>query len=77
MTVVKVDFSDELLDHMNIGTAMESEVLKSIVNTFGKFYDAEKVYISVNGRPYESGHFALRNEDGFLVDTEEIEKFNN
>ncbi len=74
---VKVDFSDELLNHMNVGTAIESEVLKSIVNTLGKFYDAERVYISVNGRPYESGHFALRNEDGFLVETEGIEKFNN
>lgn len=74
---VKVDFSDEFISGMSSGTALEYEILKSIVNTFGKFYDTERVYISVNGRPYESGHFALKNEEVFLVDTEGIEKFKN
>ncbi|MBC8589218.1 GerMN domain-containing protein [Paratissierella segnis] len=72
---VKVDFSKELLMNTKEGTALESEVLKSIVNTFGKFYDSERVYISVNGVPYESGHFAMESEEGFLVDTEGIEEF--
>lgn len=74
---VKVDFSDEFLNDMKVGTALESEILKSIINTLGKFYDTERVYISVNGRPYESGHFAMKNEEGFLVNTDEIEEFNN
>lgn len=72
---VKVDFSEELLRNTKEGTALESEILKCIVNTFGKFYDSERVYISVNGIPYESGHFAMESEEGFLVDTEGIEKF--
>lgn len=73
--MVKVDFSDEFLKGMNSGTALEYEILKCIVNTFGKFYDTDKVYISINGRPYESGHFALHDDEGFLVDTEGIEIF--
>lgn len=74
---VKVDFSEEFLVGMNSGTALEHEILKSIVNTFGKFYDTERVYISINGRPYESGHIGLKNEEAFLVDTDEIEKYIN
>lgn len=73
---VKVDFSEELLMNNKAGTALESEILQSIVNTFGKFYDTEKVYITVNGRPYESGHFAMAGEEGFMVDTDGIEEFN-
>lgn len=74
--VVKVDFSKELIEDFNGGSSLEGEVLKSIVNTLGKFYDTESVYITVEGRPYKSGHYELREEEGFKVDTEGLEKFN-
>ena len=35
------------------------EILKSVVNTLEKFYDVEKVYITVEDKPYESGHFRV------------------
>lgn len=71
---LEVDFSEELLSDMNAGASYESEILKAIVNTLGKFYDVEKVYITVEGAPYESGHIALSEGEYFEVDTENVEK---
>lgn len=73
--IVNVDFSKELLTELNAGSSYENEILISIVSTLGKFYDTDKVYISVEGRPYESGHFAIREGEVFKVNTSEIEEF--
>ncbi|NLY45496.1 MAG: GerMN domain-containing protein [Tissierella sp.] len=72
---LRVDFSQELLTDLNIGSSMETEILKSIVNTLGRLYDVENVYISIEGRPYESGHYAIRDDEFFNVDIEEIQKY--
>lgn len=72
---LKVDFSKELLTDMNAGSSMENEMLKSIINTLGKFYDTDMVYITVEGRPYESGHIELREGENFQVDVEGIQEF--
>ena len=70
--VLEVDFSKEFADNLNTGSAFEVEMLKSIVNTLGKFYDVDKVYITVEGVPYESGHFSIREGEYFIVDTTEL-----
>lgn len=70
-----VDFSKELLRNMNVGSSMETVILESIVNTLGRFYDVEKVYISLEERPYESGHYALNEDEFFTVDIDEIQEF--
>ncbi|MCK9443242.1 MAG: GerMN domain-containing protein [Tissierellaceae bacterium] len=72
--VLELDFSDEFQEGMNVGSAMEFEVLRSIVNTLGKFYDVEKVYLTIEGVPYESGHFAIREGEYFVVDVSDIEE---
>lgn len=72
---LRVDFSKELLTDLNIGSSMEAEILKSIVNTLGRLYDVEKVYISIEGQSYESGHYAIRDYEYFTVDTEGIEEY--
>ena len=72
--VVKVDFTDELLTDLNAGSSYEYQIIKSIVNTLGKYYDTEKVYISIEGRPYESGHFVIREGEAFNVDMEGVEE---
>ncbi len=74
--VLNVDFNESLLKDLNVGSSYENEVLRSIVNTLGKFYDTESVYISVEKRPYESGHFAIGEGESFKVYTEGIEEFN-
>lgn len=71
---LKVDFSSELLEDMNAGSSFEIEILKSIVNTLGRFYDVDKVYITVKGEPYESGHFSIKEGEYFEVNTKDIEE---
>ncbi len=73
---LEVDFSKELLTEMNAGSSLELEILKSIVNTLGKFYDVEKVYITVEGAPYESGHFGIKPGESFNVDDLDVKEFN-
>ena len=71
---LRVDFSEELISKSNFGSALETEVLKSIVNTLGKFYDVENVFITVEDKPYESGHYLLREGESFKVNMENIEE---
>ncbi|MBU5437786.1 GerMN domain-containing protein [Tissierella sp. MSJ-40] len=73
--ILKVDFSKELLSEMNAGSSMEAEILKSIVNTLGKLYDTDKVYISVDDVPYSSGHYSIREGEYFTVDESNVEEF--
>lgn len=72
---LSVDFSKELLTEMRVGSSMETVILHSIVNTLGRFYDVENVYISVEGMPYETGHFALNEDEFFSVDIDEIQEY--
>lgn len=73
---LEADFSKELLLDMNAGSSSEAEILKSIVNTLGKFYDVEKVYITIEGNPYESGHFGIKPGEHFQVDDSDVKEFN-
>ena len=74
--IVRIDFSKELTIEMNAGSGLEYEILKSITNTLGDFYGVDKVYISIDGVPYASGHFEMREDEFFEVDKEDIEEFN-
>lgn len=71
--LLKIDFSKELILEMNLGTALETEIIKSIVNTLGDFYNVQYIYISVDGKAYESGHY-ITPEEGFKVELECIEE---
>ncbi len=71
--IVKVDLSDNFLEELNAGSTYEYNVIKSIVNTLGRFYDTEKVSISIDGRPYESGHIQLTEGETFKVTEDTVE----
>jgi hypothetical protein len=73
--IVKVDLSDNFLTELNAGSTYEYQVIESIVNTLAKFYDTDKVYISINGRPYESGHIQLIEGDFFKINIEDVFEF--
>lgn len=73
---LEIDFSEELLTEMNAGSSLEMEILKSIVNTLGEFYDVDKAYITIEGEPYESGHFGINSEEFFKVDKDGVKEFN-
>lgn len=71
---LEVDLSEAFIEEMNAGSSYEIEVINSIVNTLGSFYDVERVYLTVGGKAYESGHLQLLEDEYFEVDTKDIEE---
>lgn len=69
--IAYVDFSKEFIDEMNAGAGYETQILQCITNTVGNYYGVEDVYITVDGKPYESGHIALNKGETFKVDYQE------
>lgn len=67
---VYVDFSEELISEMNAGSAYETLILQSIVNTIGGYYYMNEVYLTVDGQPYSTGHIQKEKGESFTVDTE-------
>ncbi len=56
-TQLNIDLNDTFLDHLyTMGTAGERILVGSVVNTFLSAYDAETVFLTVNGEIIESGH---------------------
>lgn len=68
--MVYIDFSKELVSEMNAGSGYESMILQSITNTIGTYYGVAKVYITVEGQPYVSGHIMLEKGKAFEVKLE-------
>jgi hypothetical protein len=58
--IVYIDLSSSFLKEMNAGTGYEGMILQSIANTFGKYYNAPKVILTIDNKLYESGHFAFK-----------------
>ena len=54
---LNLDFNSAFLDQLRTyGTAGERMMIGSVVNTFLSVYEAETVYITVDGQIMESGH---------------------
>lgn len=54
---LNLDFNQAFLDQLrSYGTAGERMMMGCVVNTFLSVYDADTVYITVNGQIFESGH---------------------
>lgn len=68
--MVYVDFSKEFVSEMNAGSGFEAMVLQSITNTLGNYYGVDKVYITLDGKPYESGHILMKEKEPFTVNLE-------
>jgi hypothetical protein len=65
--IVHADFSKELIRDMNAGAGFEQLTLQSIANTLGDYYSAKEVYITVDQKPYESGHILLKGGETLKV----------
>ena len=66
--MVYVDFSKEFTQEMNAGSGYEGQILQCITNTLGDYYMVKKVYITVEGNPYSSGHILMKKGEAFVVD---------
>lgn len=58
--ILVIDFNKELITEMNAGSSYEEMILHSIANTFGQYYEADKIAITIEEKPYESGHILLQ-----------------
>ena len=65
--MVYLDFSKEFTKEMNAGSGYESQILQCITNTLGDYYMVKKVYITVEGKPYSSGHILMKKGEAFIV----------
>ncbi|WP_034549505.1 GerMN domain-containing protein [Carnobacterium funditum] len=66
---VYVDVSKELTSEMNAGSAFETLIIQSLVNTIGGYYYTNEVYLTVEGKPYSTGHIQMKKGEPFIVDT--------
>ncbi len=69
---VAVDLSSDFIKEMNAGTSFEGMLLNSITSTFGDYYLKSKVIITIEGKPYESGHILMKQGEAFNVRTQGI-----
>jgi len=65
--MVYVDFTKEFVSEMNAGSGYEGMILQSITNTLGTYYGVNKVYITIEGNPYSSGHIIMKKGEFFTV----------
>ena len=53
---VHIDLSEDFIKEMNAGAGFEALILQGLTNTLGNYYGVSKVYLTIDGGPYESGH---------------------
>lgn len=69
---VHVDFSKEFVSEMNAGAGYELLILQSVTNTLGNYYGTTKVRITLEGKPYESGHILMKEDETLEVDMKNV-----
>lgn len=66
---VYIDLSEDFIGEMNAGAYYETMLLNSLALTFGDYYNqAERIYLTIDGEDYESGHILLRKGEYMEVD---------
>jgi len=70
--ILHVDFSRAFVDEMNAGAGYELRILQSVANTLGNYFGISKVRITLDGKPYESGHILMNEGEVFEVSMEDV-----
>lgn len=65
--MVYLDLNKKFVEEMNAGSGFESTILQSVANTIGRYYGVNKVYITIDNNPYESGHILKEKGEPFIV----------
>ena len=61
--VVTVDLPKAFITGMNAGTQLEGQLLESLGDTLGYYFQTNKVAVTIDGGTYESGHFVFKKGD--------------
>lgn len=65
--LITVNFGDTFVNTLGYGAGIEASILQSVVNSLGYNFGVSNVYITVNGKPYSSGHIAQKENESFAV----------
>lgn len=68
--LLTVNFGENFVNNMNLGAGTEASVLQAVVNSLGYNYGVNNVCITVNGKPYSSGHIVKDSNEAFKVNYE-------
>lgn len=68
--IAYIDLSKEFITDMNVGSGYESAILQAIANTVGRYYGVQEVSLTVEQKPYESGHLLF--EKGQTLEVKKI-----
>lgn len=66
-STITLDFSSNFVSAQNLGAGAESSTLTAICNTFGSYFNVENVEITLDGKPYSSGHILMNEGETFKV----------
>jgi spore germination protein GerM len=69
---VHADFSSEFVTEMNAGAGYETLILQGVTNTLGNYFGTNKVLITLDGKPYESGHILMDEGEVFEVNMDQV-----
>lgn len=65
--IVEIDLNSAFRTEMNAGSGYEGMILQSVADTFGKYYNAQEVILTIEGKPYASGHFEFKEGETIKV----------
>jgi hypothetical protein len=70
--IVHADFSSEFVTEMNAGAGYETLILQCVTNTIGNYFGTSKVLITLESKPYESGHILMDEGEFFEVNMDQV-----
>ena len=73
---ITLDLNSSFLQDSNWGNGIETKVLQSIANTLGDATGLNKIFISLDGKPYIPNSLTQNDVDYFVPSLEGISQFN-
>ena len=70
--IVYLDLSSEFIEESNTGAGFEQLLLQSMANTLGMYYSAEEISLTIDGKPYESGHILMKKGETIKVNLDQV-----
>lgn len=65
--LLTIDFPADFVSKLNLGSGPEASTIQAIVNTMGYNYKVDNVIITLDGKPYSSGHILMSESESFKV----------
>ena len=73
-STIILDFSSNFVSSQNLGGGAESSTITAICNTFGSYFNVENIIMTLDGKPYTSGHILMNEGEAFKVNLKDAEE---